>query len=73
MRAVSTNPNTLDAVVDELDSALGRNRRYDMFVASVKHDIKALKAAPATKAAAAAREKGLAVSWNVWRLRCRRP
>ena len=57
LRAVSTNPNTLDAVVDELDSALGRNRRYDMFVASVKHDIKALKAAPATKAAAAARER----------------
>ncbi len=58
LRAVSTNPNTLDAVVDELDSALGRNRRYDMFVASLKHDIKALKTAPATKAAAAAREKG---------------
>ena len=61
LRAVSTNPNTLDAVVDELDSALGRNRRYDTFVASVKHDIKALKSAPKSKdkvAAAAAREKG---------------
>ncbi len=58
LRAVSTNPNTLDAVVDELDLALGRNRRYDMFVASVKHDIKALKTAPATKAKAAARERG---------------
>lgn len=58
LRAVSTNPNTLDAVVEELDSALGINRRYDMFVASVKHDIKALKSAPATTAAAAAREKG---------------
>ncbi|MCC6981164.1 MAG: acyl-CoA dehydrogenase family protein [Candidatus Melainabacteria bacterium] len=58
LRAVSTNPNTLDVVVEELDSALGINRRYDMFVASVKHDIKALKTAPATKAAAAAREKG---------------
>jgi putative acyl-CoA dehydrogenase len=58
LRAVSTNPTTLDAVVEELDSALGINRRYDMFVASVKHDIKALKSAPATKAAAAAREKG---------------
>lgn len=57
LRAVSTNPNTLDAVVDELDSALGRNRRYDMFVASVKHDIKALKTKPATKSAAASLEK----------------
>lgn len=58
LRAVATNPNTLDAVVEELDSALGRNRRYDMFVASVKHDIKALKA-PLSKSknAAANREK----------------
>ena len=58
LRAVSTNPTTLDAVVEELDSALGINRRYDLFVTSVKHDIKALKSAPATKVAAAAREKG---------------
>jgi putative acyl-CoA dehydrogenase len=56
LRAVSTNPDALDTVVEELDSALGRNRRYDIFVASVKHDIKELKTKPAGKAAAALRE-----------------
>jgi putative acyl-CoA dehydrogenase len=56
LRAVSSNPDTLDSVVEELDKALGRNRRYDIFVAALKHDIKALKTQPADKAEAALRE-----------------
>lgn len=59
LRAVAANPNSLDVVVDELESARGRNRRYDAYINSVKRDIDALKKnVGKSKNAANKREQG---------------
>jgi putative acyl-CoA dehydrogenase len=59
LRAVSKEPETLDAVVAELDKAGGLSSRLDAFVRSLKRDIAALKKSASSKKAsvAAAREQ----------------
>lgn len=59
LRAVTTNPNSLDVVIAELESTLGLNRSYDAFVKAVKRDIERFKKPLGkSKNAAAQREQG---------------
>jgi putative acyl-CoA dehydrogenase len=54
LRAVSKEPETLDAVVAELDKVRGRSKQLDAYSNSIKRDIAALKKSAASKKASVA-------------------
>jgi putative acyl-CoA dehydrogenase len=54
LRAVSKEPETLDAVVAELEKVKGRNKRLDTYTGSIKRDIAALKKNAGSKSTAVA-------------------
>jgi putative acyl-CoA dehydrogenase len=54
LRAVSKEPETLDAFIAEVEKGRGYSRRFDSYISSIKRDLAALKKSAASKNAAVA-------------------